>query len=418
MNVKRLSFQNANGHTLSGRLDLPLGSAPEAYALFAHCFTCSKQTRAVAAVSQAMTHRGIAVLRFDFTGLGESEGDFADTTFSSNVADLIVAADYLQSHYAAPTILIGHSFGGTACLKVAAQLPGVKAVATIGSPFDPAHVRHLLGEAREEIEKRGEAVVKLAGRPFRIKRQFLEDLETADMLAVLPKLDRALLVLHSPVDEVVGIDNAAQIYKAARHPKSFISLDTADHMLSRPADAEYAGSVIAGWAARYIDVREKLADRLPTGEHRVVTRIGRTGYRTEITAGGHHLVADEPADVGGTDTGPAPYDLLAAGLGACTAMTLRMVADRKEWPLEAVTVSLVHRKIDAAACRTCDTRTGTIDRIERVIDMTGPLDVDQRRRLMEIADRCPVHRTLHSEVDVVTREATADARKGNTTGGN
>ena len=406
MKFKTLSFQNANGETLSGRLDLPLRAAPDAYALFAHCFTCSKHTKAVAAVSHALTRRGIAVLRFDFTGLGDSEGDFSDTSFSSNVADLITAAGYLESRYAAPKILIGHSFGGTACLKAAGHLPGVKAVVTIGSPFDPAHVQHLLGDAREEIDKRGEASVTLAGRPFRIKRQFLEDLDTADMLAVLPELNRALLVLHSPVDEVVGIDNAATIYKAAKHPKSFISLDTADHMLSHPVDAEYAGSVIAEWAARYIDVREKTADRPPTGEHRIITRIGKSRYQTEITAGNHSLVADEPADVGGKDTGPAPHDLLTAGLGACTAITLRMVADRKNWPLEAVTVSLVHRKIDAAECRDCDARTDKIDRIERVIEMTGPLDADQRQWLMEIADRCPVYRTLHGRIEVITTEKT------------
>jgi putative redox protein len=412
MNFKTLSFQNANGESLSGRLDLPLGAAPDAYAIFAHCFTCSKHTKAVAAVSHALSRKGIAVLRFDFTGLGDSEGDFSDTTFSSNVADLITAAGYLKAHYAAPKILIGHSFGGTACLKAAGHLPDVKAVATIGSPFDPAHVRHLLGDARAEIEKSGEASVTLAGRPFRIKRQFLEDLDTAKMLEVLPKLNRALLVLHSPVDEVVGIDNAAQIYKAARHPKSFISLDTADHMLGQPADAEYAGSVIAEWAARYIDAREKTADRPPTGEHRVVTRIGRSRYQTEITAGGHSLVADEPADVGGTDSGPTPFDLLVAGLGACTAITLRMYADRKVWPLEAVTVSLVHRKVDAAECRNCETRTGKIDRIERVIDMTGPLETAQRQRLMEIAGRCPVHRTLQSEIDVITREKAPENNVG------
>ena len=404
MKFKNLSFQNANGETLSGRLDLPLGSVPDAYAIFAHCFTCSKHTKAVAAVSRALTRKGIAVLRFDFTGLGDSEGDFSDTTFSSNVADLITAAGYLETHYAAPKILIGHSFGGTACLKAAARIADVKAVATIGSPFDPAHVGHLLGDARKAIESSGEALVTLAGRPFRIKRQFLEDLDTADMVDVLPKLNRALLVLHSPVDEVVGIDNAAQIYRAARHPKSFISLDTADHMLSQSADAEYAGNVIAGWAARYIDVREKTVNQPPAGEHRVVTRIGKTGYRTEITAGGHHLVADEPADVGGTDTGPTPYDLLVAGLGACTAMTLRMYADRKGWPLEEVTVSLSHRKIHAKDCESCATESGQLDQIKRQIEIIGPLDADQRQRLMEIADRCPVHRTLHSKIDVVTEE--------------
>ena len=404
MKFKTLSFQNASGETLSGRLDLPLGAVPDAYAIFAHCFTCSKHTKAVAAVSHALTRKGIAVLRFDFTGLGDSEGDFSDTTFSSNVTDLITAAEYLDAHFAAPKILIGHSFGGTACLRAAGHLPGVKAVVTIGAPFDPAHVQHLLGDAREEIKNSGEASVTLAGRSFRIKRQFLEDLDNTDMLAVLPKLNRALLVLHSPVDEVVGIDNAAQIYKAARHPKSFISLDTADHMLGRPADAEYAGNVIAEWAARYIEVREKTESRPSSGEHRVVTRIGKTGYRTEIMAGGHRLVADEPADVGGTDTGPTPYDLLVAGLGACTAITLRMVADRKDWPLEAVTVSLSHRKIHATDCDSCATEKRELDQIERQIELLGPLDAGQRQRLMEIADRCPVHRTLHGQIEVITTE--------------
>ena len=240
MKLETVNFPNTDGKTLSGRLDLPLGSAPQAYAIYAHCFTCSKQTKAVTAVSRALTRKGIAVLRFDFTGLGDSEGNFADTTFSSNVTDLITAAHYLNTHHRAPTILIGHSFGGTACLKAAPALPDVKAVATIGSPFDPTHVKHLLEGAREQIEKSGQALVKLAGRPFRIKRQFLEDLDNANMGDTLPELNRALLILHSPVDEVVGIDNAAQIYQAARHPKSFISLDTADHMLSRSTDAEYA----------------------------------------------------------------------------------------------------------------------------------------------------------------------------------
>ena len=404
MQFKDIAFQNTNGETLSGRLDLPLGSAAEAYAIFAHCFTCSKQTKAVTAVSRALTRRGIAVLRFDFTGLGNSQGDFSDTTFSSNVADLITAADHLERHYQAPTILIGHSFGGTACLKAATQLSAVRAVATIGSPSDPAHVQHLLGDARQAIENSGEALVTLAGRPFRIKRQFLEDLDNTDMADVMSKLDRALLVLHSPVDAVVGIDNAAQIYQAAKHPKSFISLDSADHMLSRAADAEYAGSIIAEWAARYIDGLSKTVEPSPRSEYGVVTRIGQTSYRTEITAGGHHLVADEPADVGGTDTGPTPYDLLVAGLGACTAITLRMYADRKRWPVEAITVALSHQKIHAQECESCATKSGRLDRIERQIEILGPLDADQRQRLMEIADRCPVHRTLHGEIKVVTEE--------------
>jgi putative redox protein len=410
MPLDTIQFENAGGEMLSGRLDRPLEGAPLAYAIFAHCFTCSKQTRAVAAVSRALTQRGIAVLRFDFTGLGDSQGDFADTTFSSNVDDLVRAADYLGARLAPPEILVGHSFGGTACLKAAARLPGVKAVATIGSPFDPAHVRHLLSDAREAIERDGEASVTLAGRPFRIKRQFLEDLDTANMASTLPQLKRALLVLHSPVDDVVDIDNAAQIYRAARHPKSFISLDTADHMLSSPADADYAGSVIAGWAARYIQGRDKRPRSEATVDHQAVARIGSNGFRTQISAGGHHLVADEPADVGGTDSGPAPYDLLVAALGACTAMTLRMYADRKQWPLEAVTVALSHRKIQASDCPGCKTATGQLDQIIRRIEIVGSLDAQQRQRLLEIADRCPVHRTLNGEIDIVTEETRQGGR--------
>ncbi|MGD8702403.1 MAG: bifunctional alpha/beta hydrolase/OsmC family protein [Desulfosarcina sp.] len=413
MKFENLTFRNADGEMLSGRLDLPLESDPHAYAIFAHCFTCSKQTKAVAAVSRALTSKGIAVLRFDFTGLGDSGGDFADTTFSSNVADLIAAAQFMETRYAEPTILIGHSFGGTACLKAAPELPGVRAVATIGSPFDPAHVTHLLDDAREAIERDGEAWVDLVGRPFRIKRRFLADLDDTDMDTTLARLNRALLVLHSPVDKVVGIDNAARIYQAAKHPKSFVSLDSADHMLNRPEDAAYVGSVIAGWAARYIDGRLQAAPMPPSSEHRVVTRIGNTGYRTEISAGSHRLVADEPVDVGGTDNGPTPYELLVAGLGACTAMTLRMFADRKGWPLETVTVSMSHRKIHAKDCRSCETQSGKLDRIDRQIELIGPLATDQRRRLMEIADRCPVHRTLHAEVEVVT-EASPPAIAGGT----
>ena len=404
MSFETIQFENAGGEMLSGRLDRPLEGAPLAYAIFAHCFTCSKQTRAVAAVSRALTQRGVAVLRFDFTGLGDSQGDFAETTFSSNVEDLVRAADYLGSRYVAPEILVGHSFGGTACLKAAARLPGIKAVATIGAPFDPSHVRHLLSDARDAIERDGEASVTLAGRPFRIKRQFLEDLDRTDMANTLPQLKRALLVLHSPVDDTVGIDNAAQIYRAARHPKSFISLDTADHMLSNPTDADYAGSVIAGWAARYIQGRDSSQRSAATGEHRAIARLEGHGFQTQITAGDHHLTADEPADVGGTDSGPTPYDLLVAALGACTAMTLRMYADRKRWPLDAVTVALSHGKIQASDCAACETTTGQVDQIQRRIMIDGVLDAQQRRRLMEIADRCPVHRTLKGEIDIITEE--------------
>jgi len=400
MQFKNLEFKNKEGQTLSARLDLPVDGKPLAYALFAHCFTCSKNIKAIAHISRALTREGIAVLRFDFTGLGESEGDFADTNFSSNVDDLIVAADFLKSNYEAPKILIGHSFGGAAVLQAAARISASKAVVTIAAPADPQHVKHTLGSATDTIQNRGQAVVRLAGRTFTLKKQFLDDLEFVNMKKTLQELNRALLVLHSPIDEMVGIENAAQIFQAARHSKSFISLDTADHLLSKPQDSLYAGSVISAWAMKYVSALKKDDPQSAAAQSQVITRIGKSGYVTDIMAAGHGMVADEPATMGGTGLGPAPYEYLMAGLGACTAMTLRMYSDRKKWPLDGVTVKLNHQKIDAADCETCETKEGKLDQIEREIELAGPLDDQQKQRLMQIAARCPVHRTLHSEIIV------------------
>ena len=401
MQFKKLEFKNKENQTLSARLDLPIDGKPLAYVLFAHCFTCSKNIKAIAHISRALTREGIAVLRFDFTGLGESEGDFADTNFTSNVEDLILAADFLKSNYEAPEILIGHSFGGAAVLQAAARIPASKAVVTIAAPADPQHVKHTLDSATDTIEKQGQADVKLAGRTFTLKKQFFDDLEFVNMKKTLQKLNRALLVMHSRIDDTVGIQNAAQIFQAARHPKSFISLDTADHLLSKPADSLYAGTVISAWALKYVGaIRKDDSQREATTQNQVITQIGKSGYITDIMADGHGMVADEPIAMGGTGLGPAPYDFLMAGLGACTAMTLRMYSDRKKWPLDGVTVKLNHQKIDAADCETCETKDGKLDQIDREIEIVGPLDDQQKQRLMQIADRCPVHRTLHSEIVV------------------
>lgn len=402
MSITKLSFENADGEELAARLDLPVDGAPVAYALFAHCFTCSKNLQAVGHISRALTQRGIAVLRFDFTGIGESEGDFSETNFSSNVADLLVAARFLEAHYEAPSILIGHSLGGAAVLQAAVQLDSVVAVATIGAPYDPAHLKHLFDEAAGEIQQKGKATVRLGGRPFTIKKQFLDDLETHRVEELIGSLNRALLIFHSPIDQTVGIDNAALIYQAARHPKSFISLDQADHLLTDASDSLYVGAVLAAWAQKYVNL-ERMKARTPAPEdNRVVAQIGASGFRTDIFASGHALVADEPVSVGGTNLGPTPYDLLNAGLGACTVMTLRMYADRKGWPLESVTARLKHAKVYAEDCKTCDHKTSKIDRIDREIELAGPLDDAQKRRLLEIADKCPVHRTLEGEIEVVT----------------
>jgi uncharacterized OsmC-like protein/alpha/beta superfamily hydrolase len=399
-----VSFPGAGGHALAARLDMPSAVAPRAYALFAHCFTCSKESKAAVFISEALNEAGIAVLRFDFTGLGSSEGEFANTTFSSNVADLVAAANWLKREHAAPAILAGHSFGGAAVLAAAGSLPDVVAVATIGAPADPGHVAHLFSGQRAAIEAEGQAEVELAGRKFNVRREFLEDIAERKLTAAVGSLRRALIVFHSPRDTVVGIDNASAIFLAARHPKSFISLDDADHMLNRRADAQYVGAVLAAWASRYLPARVTEPRTVESPRDTVLVRETRAGkFQQEITIGPHRLVADEPTSVGGDDSGPSPYDLLIAALGACTAMTLRIYADHKKLPLERVRVNLRHQKTHASDCAECETKEGRIDRIERLIELDGPLDAEARARLLEIADKCPVHRTLQHEVWVPTR---------------
>jgi putative redox protein len=408
----RLEFLGSRDAPLAARLDLP-DAAPRAYALFAHCFTCSKDALAAATISRALTRSGFAVLRFDFTGLGQSGGDFGNTDFSSNIDDLVHAADYLRDRFAPPTLLVGHSLGGAAVLAATHRVPEVRAVATIGAPADPAHIVHLLAGSRAEIERRGEAEVCLAGRSFRIRRQFLDDIAGQPLAERIRRLGAALLVLHSPTDEIVGVDNARILFDTARHPKSFVALDGADHLLTNRADAGFAADLIAAWAGRYTFTR----GTEPAARHRtdapaeglvVVSEGGAGPYGQTITAGNHQLTADEPQPTGG-DTGPAPYDLLLAGLGACTSMTIRMYAQRKGWPLEQVSVSLRHSRIHAEDCTNCETRTGQLDRIERVIRLDGDLDDDQRARLLEIANRCPVHRTLRSEIVIDTTASGVDA---------
>lgn len=395
-----VDFPNAAGHMLNAMLSEPAGD-PVGYALFAHCFTCSKDSRAARWISEALAALGIAVLRFDFTGLGSSEGEFANTDFSSNIEDLVAAADHLRSTRQAPALLVGHSLGGAAVLAAASRIPEAQAVVTIGAPSDPCHVTSLFADQIAVIRDRGEGEVSVGGRPFRIRRDFLDDAAQQRLLDRVADLRKALLILHAPADQVVSIDNAADIFTAARHPKSFVSLDGADHLLSRRRDAQYAGDVIAAWAGRYIG---RPSEDRPAGAAGEVTvsETGRGTFQQSITMGPHRLIADEPVDVGGLDSGPSPYDLLLAALGACTSMTLRMYAERKGLPLERVSVSLQHYRIHAADCETCDTARGQIDRIERHIRLEGDLDEPTARRLLEIADKCPVHRTLTSEVDIRT----------------
>lgn len=404
MSTERFQFTGEGGHQLAAALELPDGE-PAAFALFAHCFTCGKDTLAAKRISVALAAKGIAVLRFDFTGLGSSEGDFTNSTFSSNVADLVRAADHLRAIRKAPSILIGHSLGGAAILAAAGKIPEAKAVATIAAPSDPAHVTGLFKEHLDNIRTQGEVEVSLAGRPFRIKREFLDDIVEHQLMKDVTGLHKALLVMHSPVDDTVGIDNATKIFVAAKHPKSFVSLDHADHLLTKPADALYAADVIAAWANRYVDAAKPAkAMDLPEAPRQVVVRETRKSkFNQTISVGPHRLVADEPVAAGGEDAGPGPYDFLLAGLGACTSMTMRLYADRKALPLDRVTVTLKHSKIYAKDCAECETRDGMLDQIERDIAIDGALDAEQRKKLMEIADKCPVHRTLTSEIRIVTK---------------
>jgi putative redox protein len=403
MPTERITFTGHGGERLAARLDLPDG--PQlATALFAHCFTCSKDIPAARRIAGRLAAMGIAVLRFDFTGLGHSEGEFANTTFSSNIGDLLAAADHLAQRGMPADMLIGHSLGGAAVLRAADEIDSLRAVVTLGAPFDPAHVTHNFDDALDEIAENGAAEVSLGGRPFTIRRQFVEDISAHELAPRIAKLGRALLVMHAPLDSVVGIDNAANIFRAAKHPKSFVTLDDADHLISRAEDAEYAAEVIAAWAGRYLHLAPPAP---PIGAPEGVVRVSEAdaaGFLQDVNAGPfHHTLADEPMAYGGTNKGMTPYGFLAAGLGACTSMTLRMYARRKGWPLDHVWVDVSHNKVHAQ-----DASTGSGDRIDsfkRVIHLTGGLSADQRQRLLEIADKCPVHRTLEKSSQVITELA-------------
>lgn len=398
-----VTFPGASGAMLAARLDFPSGQAPRAYVLFAHCFTCSKDTRATSMIAEALADAGLATLRFDFTGLGGSEGEFANTDFTSNVGDLVAAARWLEAEHRAPALLVGHSLGGAAVLAAAERIPSARAIATINAPSDPAHLGKLFAGSEDEIRARGSAEVDLAGRRFTIRREFLDDIAMQKVVAAVGALRRALLVMHAPADTVVSVDHASAIFLAAKHPKSFVSLDTADHLLTRREDARYAAGVLAAWAARYLPAVE--ADEAGPRDTVVVTETKRGKFQQRIAIGPHRLIADEPVDAGGMDSGPTPYDLLLAGLGACTAMTVRLYADAKGIPLARVGVDLTHAKVYATDCAECETKDGKIDRIERVVRLEGDLDAATRAKLLEIANKCPVHRTLHSETWVPTRLA-------------
>lgn len=399
MNYKKINFQNKQGDELAGYLELPLDRNAHNFAIFAHCFTCNKNYFAVKNISSALTSKGFAVLRFDFTGLGESEGDFADTNFSANVEDILAAASYLEKNYKAPTLLVGHSLGGAAVLFASKEITSVTAVATIAAPSSVLHVKHLFKDKFEEIEKTGKASVTIQNRSFNIKKQFLEDLNESNLLQQVSELKKSFLFLHSPQDKIVDIKNAEELYMAAHHPKSFISLDGADHLLSKTRDSLYAGEVIGSWAYRYVDIP---TIKELTSKHQVVAFLGKEGYTTRMKAGIHNLTADEPEKAGGENFGPSPYEFVSAGLAACTSMTLQMYARRKEWPLESVETHVDYDKDYAADCLQCENENARIDTFRRSLILKGDLDDVQKKKLLEIAEKCPVHKTLRTTTQVIT----------------
>lgn len=406
--IDRVTFTGSLGDQLAARLDLPAGP-PKAFALFAHCFTCGKDLRSAGRLASALTDAGFGVLRFDFTGLGKSDGEFANTNFKSNTEDLIAAVEWLRINHRAPQILVGHSLGGAAVLHVAGDIEEVRAVVTIGAPADTEHLTELFDSSLDDIAERGEAQVTLAGREFTVRQQLIDDLARHNITGKVSSLRKALLVLHSPVDNTVGVENAAEIFQAAKHPKSFVSLDGADHLLSNLADADFAADAIAAFASRYVeDQSGALSAPKPTGSV-VVAETSQGPFLNHVVVGDHRLLADEPVSIGGFDAGPAPYDFLGAALGTCTSMTLRMYADRKKLPLDRVTVEVSHGKVHADDCVECaendhlEGRKGMIDRFERSITIDGPdLTEQDRDKLLQIADKCPVHRTLEASSVIAT----------------
>lgn len=400
---KIVHFSNRDGEQLAGTLHLPDAGDPAACALFAHCFTCTRNLKAAVHIAESLSRAGIATLRFDFTGIGQSGGEFADTVFSGNVDDLVDAAGFMEEEYRSPALLVGHSLGGTACLAAALRIDGVEAVATIGSPAEAEHVLQLVDTDPDRVESEGTATVTLAGQSFALRKDFIDDVRSQSVRDGIRDLRCALLVLHSPVDEIVSIDEATRIYTSALHPKSFVSLDDADHLLSRERDARYAARVLAAWASRYLGTAE--AD-LPDAHYQqgAAVVVGRLedDFRVAINANGHRMSGDEPAAQGGAGTGPNPYDLLSAALASCTVMTLNVYARHKQLPLQSVEARVQHGKVHARDCEGCETREGKIDRFERRLWLDGDLDDAQRQRLLEIADKCPVHRTLHSEIRIDT----------------
>ncbi|MFV8226057.1 alpha/beta fold hydrolase [Christiangramia aquimixticola] len=395
-----VSFKNSEGKELQGVLELPVNNSPEHFAIFAHCFTCNKNFHAPTNISRSLASHGFGVLRFDFTGLGESEGDFEDTNFSGNVEDLISAADFLKENYSSPSLIVGHSLGGAAALFASKKIESIKCMATINSPSNLSHIKQHFESSLDQIKKDGFANINIGGRGFKIKKQFVEDLEKNNDSNALKEIKKALLILHSPQDNIVSVDHAEDLYRSAWHPKSFISLDGADHLLSDKKDSEYTGNIIAAWSSRYI---ESATIEETDTDHKVTANLGKEGFTTQIKAGNHNLIADEPPKVGGADLGPTPYEFLSTGLAACTSMTIQMYARRKKWVIDNVETQVNYSKKHSTDGENCEDKDAKIDTFEREITFKGELDEKKIKRLMEIADKCPVHKTLSAGANIHTK---------------
>jgi len=402
MPTEALSIPSREGHLLDGSLEMPTGLVRGA-AVFAHCFTCTKQSRAAVSVARALANQGIATLRFDFTGLGGSDGDFGRAGFASDVEDLTAMAEFMSERFEMPLLLIGHSLGGAAVLAAAHELGAkrVAAIATIGAPSDVPHVLHNIQGDLAAIERDGKGDVTIGGRPFALSKRFLERTRETDLLDLVGALRLPIMALHSPTDAIVGIEHASNLFQAAFHPKSFVSLEGADHLLTNPSDAEFAADTIACWAKRYLPLREDW----PMPETGIVVQTGHGKFGTEVHTASHRFIADEPRSYGGDDSGPTPYDLLLAALGTCTAMTMKMYTDRKKWPLKGTRIHLTHERDHHVDCDHCEDEGegAQIQALNRVIELDGEeLTDEQKQRIIEIADKCPVHRTLEGHLHIHT----------------
>lgn len=402
MRNKKLEIKNSKGYKLNARLELPANQKPSYYAIFAHCFTCSSSLKAVRNISKTLTANGFGVVRFDFTGLGRSEGSFAESHIGANISDLNDVHSYMTKHYEAPSLLVGHSLGGAAAIIAGSMIGDIKAIATVGTPSSVEHTTRLFSHLPEEIVDKGEINVNIGGRPFVINKEFVDNFSKTNLLETVEKLRKPLLIMHGPFDRMVGIENAQELFVHAKHPKSFVSLDKADHLLTQEEDSRYAGQVIGSWVKRYLAPKENRMLE-PKGEQLVGhLDLENDNFTTSIQTAKHSLIADEPEKVGGDDFGPSPYELLNASLAACTAMTLKMYANRKKWDLKEVYVYLSHSKQHVSDMNDDQTNSSYLDVLTKKLSFEGDLTEEQKMRLKEIASRCPVHRTLEADIKIET----------------